>query len=77
MRSTCFLFADGNDDFQESAIVYAQAPPKMILVVDALPPLTECKWNMGVDELIKVVKHSNIYMRIMVDHDNKPECSVR
>jgi len=74
--SSISIFPDEKDDFQESPNNHAQAPPTILIEADALPPVTESKWNLGVDELIKV-GHSDLSpksMRRMMDLDYKPEC---
>ena len=74
--SSISIFPDEKDDFQDSPIIHAQAPPTILMEVDALRPVTESTWNLGVDELIEV-GHPDLSpksMRRMMDIDYKPEC---
>ena len=75
--SSISIFPDEKNDFQDSPIIHAQAPPTILMEVHALLPLTESEWNLGVDEFVKVVGSSDlsaISMRRIMDLDFNPEC---
>jgi len=78
MRSIPRVFPHENEDFQELPIIHAQAPSTSTILVeaDALPSVTESKWNPGVDDLIKVGHPdlSAMSMRRMLDLNYNLEC---